>query len=709
MNGRAFRSAGFTAILLCCLGILHTRAAGVDSNADSLKAVRLLTLSEKARDQHHSVAYALQSLSIGFQINNHLIVAQSYRQLAACYRNVRAPQLYELDSLAIANAILSGNHVLYFDVVRLVSIDFLNSNQTKKAAAHLTTLDSLAQQSNSSYEKAVAFQLKSFFHHKKFQPAQSLAFARKSLAYAREDSNHLIELRLLQQIGQELHFLMKRDSAAIYLFRALDIATDLGNSFELANVQNSIGFLYQMSGNQERSRQYYQEAVDGFLKAGFPIEAAYSRLALSDVYSRLQRYDSARATIRQALRDFQKYENQSGQAMAYNYLGRFYNAQQQPDSSRYFFNKARVANQRNSDPFIDFFIKGYEAANYLQMGDFERGNDLIKKELAKVGKLLPRELIEEAIQMVSLPDLTDSAKLDLKRLFLSGDTAAFPIVDSNHARDVINPYTGTESRLDSLVTLRQHEAVARVEAQFRVKETRDSLQLARRDQQIARQKVTLRNQILVFTGLLLIALLFLIYLQRRHNKTVRLLKEEADHRISNTLNNVSSIIESVKAESGDQTSFEVLEERIAPLMLLYELLNSSSQGDVDMQPYFEIICEGRQLSYDPEQRIGIDVDAAVTLSGKTAGRVGLIVNELVTNAFKHAFTDQTSGKITVRCHLIEGNRYYLSVADNGKGLIPVEGSGRGLQQVKELAWEIDASMNQRTERGTLFEFYFSNA
>ena len=182
-------------LLLFCLGTLVTRAEGIGGNADSLKAIRLLTLSEKATDEHHAIAYALSSLSIGFRTKNHTVIAQSYRQLASCYRNVRAPQLLELDSLAVS-----------YDALQLIVKDFLNSNQTKKAALYLPLLDSIATLSNRHYSLSVASQLRSFYYYKKFQPRQALVYAQKSLAHALESTDRLLQVRLLSQVGQLFWF-----------------------------------------------------------------------------------------------------------------------------------------------------------------------------------------------------------------------------------------------------------------------------------------------------------------------------------------------------------------------------------------------------------------------------------------------------------------------------------------------------------------------
>lgn len=705
---RRFRVTGLV-LLLGCLGIMSTRAESVYHPTDSIQAIKLLSLSAKATDQQEAVTYAMRSLSIGFQTGNPTIIAKSYRQLAACYRNVRAPRLFELDSLAVSYAASSGNNALYFDALQLLAKDLLNANQMKKAATYLPLLDSVAVLNQQAEHICIAYQIRSFFHYKKFQPSQALDWARKSLSHAMESNNRLLQVRTITQVGESFQHLMKKDSAAVYLFRALELAKEVGNEFELANIENSLGFLYQMSGDQERARQYYTTAMTGYTSAGFPIDAAFTRLALSDVYRRLHRYDSAYASIQKALSDFSSLQNHTGQALAFNYMGRYFSARHEADSTHYYFDQAKAVNKGSGQELTDFFIRTYEAVAHYELGEYSLAENLVKKELARAGKLVPGEIINEAVDIVSIPGLTDSGKIELKKLLVSGDTAQLSGLDTSVVNDIINPYTATTSDLDSLVTLRQHEAVSRIEAQYRVREIRDSLLIARRDQQIARQKVSQRNQALLFTGLLLLALAYLLFLQRRHTKTVRLLKEEADHRITNTLNNVSAIIEDVKASSPDKASFEILEQRIAPLMVLYEMLSSSTQDNVDMQSYIEIICEGRKLAYDQDNRIAVEVNAAVQLDGKTAGRVGLMVNELVTNAFKHAFKKREQGKITVTCRFISANRYFLSVIDNGTGLIPQPSAGLGLQQVKELAREINATINQRTDQGTIFEFYFSNA
>ena len=73
---------------------------------------------------------------------------------------------------------------------------------------------------------------------------------------------------------------------------------------------------------------------------------------------------------------------------------------------------------------------------------------------------------------------------------------------------------------------------------------------------------------------------------------------------------------------------------------------------------------------DPE-RITLKVDVGhLPLDIDRAIRAGLIINELVSNALKHAFPDNRKGEITIHLHCGDDGRISLTVADNGKGLAP---------------------------------------
>ncbi len=89
--------------------------------------------------------------------------------------------------------------------------------------------------------------------------------------------------------------------------------------------------------------------------------------------------------------------------------------------------------------------------------------------------------------------------------------------------------------------------------------------------------------------------------------------------------------------------------------------------------------------------------------------IGLILNELLTNSFKHAFTGKPSGVIEIKFHFKE-EKYFLSVEDNGVGF-KVYGTdcqnSLGLRLVNTLSDQINADLSVKSEEGTTYQFCFN--
>ena len=101
---------------------------------------------------------------------------------------------------------------------------------------------------------------------------------------------------------------------------------------------------------------------------------------------------------------------------------------------------------------------------------------------------------------------------------------------------------------------------------------------------------------------------------------------------------------------------------------------------------------------------------SVTLDLDGAVRCGLIVNELVTNAYKHAFTGQSQGHITVALSRVDGGGSTLVVADDGVGMssdVNLETvDSLGLQLVHHLARQLGGTISVAQDGGTRFQITF---
>ena len=145
---------------------------------------------------------------------------------------------------------------------------------------------------------------------------------------------------------------------------------------------------------------------------------------------------------------------------------------------------------------------------------------------------------------------------------------------------------------------------------------------------------------------------------------------ELQHRVKNNLQMITALIrmETRNAAAGDQTGFERLAGRVASLALLYDALAlSEHEGEIDLGVYLSQIATAVMASHAVE---GIRLDLRVDtypVSINVAMPTGLVVNELLTNALKHAFCGRDGGTITLHS-VVDENGCRVMVADDGVGL-----------------------------------------
>ena len=166
-----------------------------------------------------------------------------------------------------------------------------------------------------------------------------------------------------------------------------------------------------------------------------------------------------------------------------------------------------------------------------------------------------------------------------------------------------------------------------------------------------------------------------------------LMLRELDHRMKNNFQTVAGLIQMQLRRAADEPVREALREGLARVMSISEAHRNLYAGEdvdaVDMAVYLKELCANLAdaLFLGELVRLECRVDAAA-LDRDRAVAIGLIVNELVTNAAKHAFVDGGPGQIRVVFDR-QPHGYRLTVEDDGRGL-PADfatrrqGLGRGL-------------------------------
>ncbi len=189
--------------------------------------------------------------------------------------------------------------------------------------------------------------------------------------------------------------------------------------------------------------------------------------------------------------------------------------------------------------------------------------------------------------------------------------------------------------------------------------------------------------------------------------TKELLLKELHHRVKNNLYIILSMVQMQGRASNDTNRFKELENRIHAISKSYDTLMLNQNLDkIEMKSYLGSLIEQIALSFNKES-IEVSTTINATLPLSHAVYIGLIVNELLTNAYKYAF-DEQGGSIEILLHK-EKEQYYLRVKDNGKGFEPTQKrqGSLGLILVESLVKEqLRGKMNFESVGGVLFEVWF---
>lgn len=194
------------------------------------------------------------------------------------------------------------------------------------------------------------------------------------------------------------------------------------------------------------------------------------------------------------------------------------------------------------------------------------------------------------------------------------------------------------------------------------------------------------------------------------------LLREIHHRVKNNLQVTSSLLRLQASAIGDESArgmFAETENRIRSMALVHEkLYQSSTLSRIDFGDYIRSLGDLLIHSSGITRDVTLDVSGeGISLDIEKAVPCGLIVNELLSNALKHAFPDGRHGQIHVHLDETEDGAIQVSVRDDGVGL-PAAFDATctdtlGLQLVHALVQQLDGAITiERGHPGARFSFIF---
>jgi two-component sensor histidine kinase len=194
-----------------------------------------------------------------------------------------------------------------------------------------------------------------------------------------------------------------------------------------------------------------------------------------------------------------------------------------------------------------------------------------------------------------------------------------------------------------------------------------------------------------------------------------MLLKEVHHRVKNSLSMTAGLIHLQERGFNDpevKDAFESLRGRLHSIGLVHEALYSgSSLSEVNLADYLgRLVSDIGDANGSDARNILLKTEVEpIMLAPNKVTPVGLIVAEIVTNAFKYAFGPTGFGEIIVRARLLNATEVQLEIRDNGKGLSDnktPDGTGLGSRLVKSLATQLGGILSISNEGGAAFRITF---
>ncbi len=506
------------------------------------------------------------------------------------------------------------------------------------------------------------------------------------------------------------HAIVGQNNTALEYFLTADSLQQDCPTDARANIKFCLATIYSELMDNEKALSYFK-ILESWVESGeveYSMIPAYDNMAI--IYIQASQFDSARHYLAKGLKASRAIGDSTSVAYNFMYMGSIYGEEKDFVKAEEYFKKSASL----------FLSAGYEKVYQdVQVKRIEFALD--------AGEDIPQ--MEEIIQ-------------DMSRFYKeAGLVKDLAMVHKNNAlwkyRSGKHQEAFLEFQLyDSLIQDYQASEHQEVLAELKTRHETDLLKRAADEQKAIAALANLENKskstligilaiaaIILLIGLISVSILYRRLKQSRKivaeqkegiekkEKEKSVLLKELHHRVKNNLQIVSSLLNLQKENAKDEAAkgaFKEGQNRVEAMALIHRYLYATDElTKLDLSEYLRQLVQSIAFSYGYHKNevklefdvteMPVDVDLAIPL--------GLIANELVSNAFKHAFKEVHIPELRVTLSQQEG--LILAVSDNGPGISDEDrnkaGESFGMDLVHTLCSQLKASIHYRYENGAVMQ------
>jgi len=559
----------------------------------------------------------------------------------------------------------------------------------------------------------------------------SAKYLHKAYKAATQIQDHTLSGQASNNLGILYNKIGEPDSAIQYYHFALQAYQYAGDTVRTTRTKINLAIYY-------KDQELYPEALNLALDAALnlekeppdkPLGSCYSTIAV--LYGRLKNTEQALHFHRKAIEIRQQINNQSGVAQSYNNIAILFADTHQYDSAMKYYQLAMDIKRELNDPgeiastlhnLGELALqqnKLHEAETYLQesLQLKRQTNDPsgIVRSLNTLGKLeLQLNNLNQARQYLAQAEELANTLHHLGQL---RDNYTLQVELYNKQNKFQQAFTYAQRLLqvnDSLLNKDKMDQLMRMRIRYAEERAQQQITLLEKERSIQHAELKLRQSwIIALTGaVILLAIIGALSIRQarliRKNKAhVETLLQELHHRVKNNLQIMSGMLTLQSAGLTDPQAIQTIkttEGRVNAMALIHKkLYGQQPSRQLPLREYLTELVNEQAYAYGLNERalvklkisdVNLDVDKLIPL--------GLIVNELVSNAFKHAFQNHDSPELILEAKAT-GEQLKVIIADNGRGL-PTETQEQsfGLKLVNLLIREARGTIEHHPENGTIF-------
>lgn len=548
----------------------------------------------------------------------------------------------------------------------------------------------------------------------------------EGLEMARKKKHPVFEVEALENLGLLYNSFQGFNEGTRYYLRAYKLKKSLNDVKGAARVAQILGETYYRKRLFDSSLYFSQLAAADAAATGLKTETYMAEINKAMSLIRLKRWRDSETLLNQISTNIYNNQDENRKLRYEIAMGNLYLSQGDSVKAGVFYEQALAKARASTFPETYALIYRNMAECYYELRNFKQAYEYFTRHNSYVSQLYSGRNLANLGSLESIMNAATS-KDEARKLTIDNE-----LKQSQLFKELLNRQSleRENALMDSIISTDKilSEALSRERYALERENQYKSQQLVNekrmREQERVQLKNIRKNRELLIGGLSVTLLLggVIFYLFRKQKKKNGIIQKQADdmqvlmkeihHRVKNNLQIISSLLDLQSMTIKDTQASEAVKEgknRVQSMALIHQnLYNEGNIKGIQTREYIGNLVNGLCGSYHirPEQVQVITKIDDLVMDVDTMIPLGLVLNELVSNALKYAFGENQNGELEIILKQDAG-KLLLRVRDNGPGfpetLDVKNNKSFGLKMIRAFAQKLKATLDIKNDNGAVVE------